>query len=155
MRTSPFGSEDPEGLPAPVKGGDGSSAWPLHGLTRGSCLTPRQAALFSGFRAESPHNVYLAVAVAAGLPTMLVYMTLIGSVLVAVAGAIRGSPASYRRTALAAVLAALSGHLVTDLSMTAELTSATTFWILMGVGLGLALARRAAPVAGVGAQLTA
>ena len=37
---------------------------------------------------------------------------------------------------LIALLAAIVGHLVTDASMTAEVTSAWLFWVLLGAALG-------------------
>ncbi len=96
------------------------------------------ARAFNPFRVESPHNVYLAMAAGAGFPALGAYLVVIASVAVSVARAFRTVTSDGRRLALAAVLAAMVGHLVTDTFMTAEVTSTWLFWVLMGAGLGVA-----------------
>ena len=96
------------------------------------------ARAFASFRVESPHNVYLAIAAGAGFPALGAYLMMIASVAVSVARAFWTATNDRRRLALAAVLAAMAGHLVTDTFMTAEVTSTWLFWVLMGGGLRIA-----------------
>jgi putative inorganic carbon (HCO3(-)) transporter len=98
-------------------------------------LGTARARAFTPFRVESPHNVYLAIAAGAGFPALAAYLAVIASLAVLVAKAFMTAASDNRRLALAAVLAAMAGHLVTDTFMTAEVTSTWLFWVLMGVGL--------------------
>lgn len=101
-------------------------------------LGSARASAYTDFRVESPHNVYLAMASGAGFPALGAYVALIAGVVFTVARAIKRSRSAWRRVALAAVLAAVAGHLVTDTFMTAEVTSTWLFWVLMGAGLRMA-----------------
>ena len=109
-------------------------------------LGPARAGAFSGVRSESPHNVYLAIAAGAGFPALGAYLALITGLVFTVAGTIKTSRNEWRRAALAAVLAVVAGHLVTDTFMTAEVTSSWLFWVLMGAGLRMAREGREVPV---------
>jgi len=88
------------------------------------------------FRAESPHNVYLAIASGAGFPALAAFVVLIGSCLALGVRAVRGSTAAVR-VALAGLFGALTVHLVTIFFMTAEPATFALFWILLGAMAGL------------------
>ena len=112
---------------------------------RDTVLPPAQARLFWGIVPESPHNVYLALAAGAGVPALLAYLGLITCVMRRLRRAVRAAtPGSRRGAMLVALLAAMVGHLVTDASMTAEVTSSWLFWVLMGAALGLTRIREPA-----------
>ena len=107
-----------------------------------STLGEARASIWSAYRPESPHNVYLAIASGAGFPTLVVYMAFLGSFSYFVLKALKGMRESeWRRIALIALLAAVVGHAVTDMFMTAEVTGSWLFWLLMGAGVGLARAK--------------
>ena len=115
-------------------------------LYRDTVLSPAQAALFWGIVPESPHNVYLALAAGSGIPALLAYLGLIACVMMRLRRAIRATvPGSRRGALLIALLAAMVGHLVTDASMTAEVTSAWLFWVMLGAALGVTRTRGATP----------
>ena len=106
-------------------------------LYRDTALAPAQAQLFWGIVPESPHSVYLALAAGAGVPALLAYLALITCVMLRLRRAARAAtPGSRRGAMLVALLAAMVGHLVTDASMTAEVTSSWLFWVLIGAALG-------------------
>ena len=92
---------------------------------------------------------YLALAADSGIPALLAYLGLITCVILRLRRAIQTTaPGSGRGALLLALLAAIVGHLVTDVSMTAEVTGAWLFWVLLGAALGLTRNRestRAAP----------
>lgn len=95
-------------------------------------LPPARAAVMARFRPESPQDVPLAIADGAGLPALAAYIAVV--VLAMLAGWRRlrhGSP--NERWLLAGLMAALAGHVVTDLFMTAEVTGSWIFWVLLGV----------------------
>jgi O-antigen ligase len=92
----------------------------------------------SKFRVESAHNVYLTLAAGSGLPALAAYLALIVCVLVAIFRAARATPDRRTRVMLLALLGAVVGHLITDMFMTAELTSSWLLWILMGSGIAMA-----------------
>ena len=98
---------------------------------RDAVLPPARAAVMARFRPESPHNVPIAIAVGAGIPALVAYL---GMVLLAMLTGWRrlrqASP--NERLLIAALLASVSGHLVTDLFMTAEVTGSWIFWVLLG-----------------------
>jgi O-antigen ligase len=100
---------------------------------RDDVLAPDRAALLSHFRPESPHNVYLATAAGAGVPALLAYLAVIGA---AVACAIRAAASAAAdtntRIFVAAGLAAIAGHLVTDMFLTAETSGSVVFWVALG-----------------------
>lgn len=99
-------------------------------------LPPDRASALDAFRVESPHNVYLGIAAGAGFPALAAYIGIIAAFVVAVWRAARAGPPELT-IPLVAVLAAASGHLVTDAFMTADVTSTWLFWVLMGAGLAL------------------
>jgi O-antigen ligase len=112
---------------------------------RDRVLSPARAAIMARFRPESPHNVPIAVADAAGVPALVAYLALVAGILVAAAR--RLATASRReRWLLAGLIAAVVGHLVTDLFMTAEAAGSWTFWVLLGVLSVLASAPRSTNV---------
>jgi O-antigen ligase len=98
---------------------------------RDRVLPPDQAAILAPHTAESPHDVPLAIAVGAGLPAVVAY-------LVVVVGAFRAgmrrlaSTSATGRILIAGALAAVAGHFVTDLFMTADIAASWLFWLLLG-----------------------
>ncbi len=119
--------------------GTGQETYPeLFPRYRDAVLEPSRARDFLPFRPESPHNVYLAIASGAGFPALAAYVAVIAGFFYLVVRALKAARSEWRRMALVALLAAVAGHLVTDAFMTAEVTSSWLFWILMGVGLGVA-----------------
>ena len=91
---------------------------------------------FSVYRLESPHNVPLAIAAAAGVPAALLYL---GVVAAAVLLFMRSVDDRVLRAALASFVAA---HFVADLFVTADLTSAMVFWAVLGAMVGAVDAER-------------
>ncbi len=81
--------------------------------------------------AASPHSVPIAIAAGAGFPALVLYAALYTVVLAAgVARVVRASP---RDAFLAAgALAAVAGHLVTDLFVAGEPSTAAVAWLLAG-----------------------
>ena len=102
-------------------------------------LPPERAVALDSYRVESPHNVYLAVATGSGIPTLIAYLGILAGFLVTSRKALRAVRRDARMT-LVAVLAAVIGHLVTDVFMTAEITSTWLFWLLLGATLAWASA---------------
>lgn len=99
---------------------------------RDAVLPPARAAIMARFRPESPHNVPLAIAVGAGIPALIAYFwLLVLAILTGWRRLRRASPSE--RLLVAALLASVSGHIVTDLFMTAEVTGSWVFWVLLGV----------------------
>jgi O-antigen ligase len=98
---------------------------------RDRVLPPEQAAMLAHYTAESPHDVPLAIADGAGLPAALAYV-------VVVAGAfwagVRRLPSASAtgRILIGGTLAAVAGHFVTDLFMTADIATSWIFWLLLG-----------------------
>src|SRR5262249_43521380 len=113
---------------------------------RDTVLPPAQAMLFWGIVPESPHSVYFALAAGSGIPALLAYLGLIVCVMVRLRRAIRAAaPGSRRGALLIALLAAIVGHLVTAISMTAEVTGAWLFWVLLGTAASLGTGNRPRP----------
>jgi O-antigen ligase len=109
---------------------------------RDQVLSPERAAHMARFRPESPHNVYLAVADGAGLPALAAYLTIVAAVGGGLIYALRTIQEPRAWLIAAALLAAVCGHLVTDLFMTAETTGSILFWTVLGIGAALAGATR-------------
>jgi O-antigen ligase len=110
---------------------------------RDSVLEPDRAAVFMASRPESPHNVYIAIAVGSGIPALALYLgILFGTVAIGVA-ALRRTVAGRLRTLLLGFTAAIVAHAVTDLFMTAEPVGSWLLWVFMAVVI--ALARRKPP----------
>lgn len=93
----------------------------------------------------SPHSVPVAIAAGAGFPALVLYVALFTIVLAAgVARVVRGG----RRDAFlaAGALAAVAGHLVTDLFVAGEPSTGALAWLLGGAlaaqGVGAGWARR-------------
>jgi putative inorganic carbon (HCO3(-)) transporter len=98
-------------------------------------LPADRARVHDQFRVESPHNVPLAIAAGSGIPSLVAYLAIIVSVIVLMIRAARAADDAPVRAGFVLLLAAMFGHLVTDMFMTAELTSTWVFWVLMGVGV--------------------
>lgn len=99
---------------------------------RDEVLSPEAIARFSPYRLESPHNVPLAIAVAAGIPAAALYLSL-------VAMAVRRFAVSgVERWVLAGGVGLVTAHLVADLFVTADLTSAAMFWATLGALVAVA-----------------
>lgn len=103
------------------------------------------------------HNDYLQLAVSAGIPALVMYLALVGSIVVVVW---RGS--GHHRIVAMAFVASIVGYLVQQLSGWQELPVSVFFWSIVGAAVaysgtaigrtnsGLAGWRTAASVAGVG-----
>jgi putative inorganic carbon (HCO3(-)) transporter len=103
-------------------------------------LPEKRAAALDAYRVESPHNVYLAIAAGSGFPALFAYVGIVAGFLALVLRGIVRTTASATRIALVGVLAASAGHLVADAFMTADVTSTSIFWVLMGAALPVAWA---------------
>jgi O-antigen ligase len=99
---------------------------------RDEVLSPARAAVMARFRPESPHNVPIAIAVGAGLPALGFYFAIVSLSILTSWRRLRRAPPS-ERLLLAGLLAGATGHLVTDLFMTAEVTGSWIFWVMLGV----------------------
>jgi O-antigen ligase len=104
---------------------------------RDKVLSPRRAALIARYRPESPHNVYLALADGAGLPALAAYLTIVAVVGGGLIRALRTIQEPRAWLIAAALLAAICGHLVTDLFMTAETTGSVLFWTVLGISAAI------------------
>ena len=104
---------------------------------RDQVLSPERAAHMAMFRPESPHNAYLALADGAGLPALATYLTIVATVGGRILRALGTVQQPQAWLVAAALLAAIGGHLVTDLFMTAETTGSVLFWTLLGTGAAL------------------
>ena len=93
---------------------------------------------FNQYRVESPHNVYLAISAGTGFPALASYLTIICSFAFYMLRVARRLPRSATKLLCVMIVAAVAGHLVTDLFMTADLTASWLMWLLMGAGLGVA-----------------
>lgn len=111
-------------------------------------LPPDRASALDAFRVESPHNVYLTVAVGSGIPALVAYLGVIAGFFLAVLRAARTVTREVK-IALVAVLAGAAAHLVTDAFITADVTSTWLFWVAMGATLGL-ISSGAMPARGLG-----
>lgn len=80
------------------------------------------------YRPESPHNVYIATAVNAGLPALGLYLALIAWGLVEAGRRFRADA----NLLAGAVFFALVAHVVTDVFVTAETATSWIFWLLIG-----------------------
>lgn len=99
---------------------------------RDTVLPADRATVIARFRPESPHSVPIAIAAGAGVPALAAYAAL--AAIAMVAGLRRCRRAATReRVLVAGLLAAVAGHLVTDLFMTAEVSTSWLFWVLLGV----------------------
>jgi hypothetical protein len=87
------------------------------------------------------HSVYVGIAAGAGLPALAAYAAILVLFAHAFVGAARAAGREVRLL-LVGVLAATTGHLVTDAFMSPDLTGTWLFWTLLGAGAGLAAAAR-------------
>lgn len=97
-------------------------------------LAPEHIAALLPFRPESPHNVYLAISSGSGLPALLAYLIAVGLAMRMMARGARRQPWLW------VALAATAAHLVTDLFITAELSGAWMFWVIIGWSVSMAQA---------------
>jgi O-antigen ligase len=101
-------------------------------------LPAERVAFFDQFRVETPHNLFLTIAQGAGLPALLAFVVL----LVAAGDLMRraaGTTSDRRaRVLILGLLAALIGHVVANLFMSAEITGTWLFWTLLGAGVAAA-----------------
>jgi O-antigen ligase len=107
-------------------------------------LPPSAVKYFDQFRVESPHDEILALATGSGIPSAIAYCALLVGIAVTLSRRLRANGDSSLRIALAAVLAAGAGHVVTDSFMSAEVTGSWLFWVLLGAAIGASAAPRAA-----------
>ncbi len=104
---------------------------------RDDVLDLSTARYLSTFRPESPHNVYIAIAAGAGVPTLAALLAVVALALRRIlAGAMKASRTT--RALLIGIAAAMTGHLVTDFFMTQEVTGSWVLWVLMGSGVATA-----------------
>ena len=99
---------------------------------REAVLPADRAAIVAQFRPESPHSVPIAIAAGAGVPALSAYLALGGIALVAGFRRYRRA-ATKERVLVAGLIAAVAGHFVTDLFVTAEVSTSWLFWVLLGV----------------------
>jgi O-antigen ligase len=104
---------------------------------RDQVLPAGRAEQMARFRPESPHNVYLGWAVGAGLPALAAYLAIVAIAVRRLIVALRVIEEPRAWLLAAALFAAVCGHLVTDLFMTAETTGSLLFWTLLGVSAAL------------------
>jgi O-antigen ligase len=102
---------------------------------RDAVLEPVYAQHFADFRPESPHNAYIALAAATGIPALVAYLLVIGGAIVAMAPHVGFS--SRQSILITGMLVAIGGHIVTDWFVTMDLAGSWLFWVLMGSGLAL------------------
>ena len=102
---------------------------------RDDVLPADQAALLALFRVESPHNVYLAIATGSGLAALIAYLVMIGFSYRVIGRRMRTAGREHRLV-LIGVIAAVTGHLIADLFITAEVTGTWVFWMLLGSAIG-------------------
>ncbi len=102
---------------------------------RDDVLPADQAALLAPFRVESPHNVYLAIATGSGLAALIAYLVMIGLSYRVIGRRMRTAGREHRLV-LTGVIAAVTGHLIADLFITAEVTGTWVFWMLLGSAIG-------------------
>jgi O-antigen ligase len=100
-------------------------------------LSPERLAYFDAFRVESAHNVYLTMSANTGVPALLAYLAVVGAFLLVALRAARSTTDRNLGFGLLTLAAAVAGHLVSDLFMTADITSTWLFWTLLGAGWGV------------------
>ena len=105
---------------------------------RDRVLTPERAVIMARFRPESAHNVYISTAAGAGVPALVAYLVIIGSIAARGLRVARQQLPRAARFALAGLMGGAAVHLVTDAFMTAEPSSSAIFWVLLGSTAGLA-----------------
>ncbi len=99
---------------------------------RNRVLDAEGIARFSPYRLESPHNGPLAIAVGAGLPALALYLGLVSGSLATLWAS------AWHPGTKVALTGAVTGHLVTSMFVTADLTSSSMFWMLLGAAASAA-----------------
>ena len=84
------------------------------------------------------HNAYVEAVATTGVPGLVVYLALLGSVLFSIARRLRACAAS-EHLLLAAFLASLTGYLVADMTGWLEVSLTALFWIVLGLAASAAL----------------
>jgi O-antigen ligase len=121
--------------------GTGQDTFPVVFPQYAQDLGEQRATELAHYRMESPHNVYLSIASGAGVPVLAAYLTLVGAFAAAAVSAARRTQDASTKVLYVFLVAAVAGHLVTDLFMTADLVTTTIVWLLMGGALGALTAR--------------
>ena len=98
-------------------------------------LPANRAAALDAFRVESPHDVYLGIAAGSGIPALVAYLAVIVGFFVVAIGTLKRVARDLELT-LVAALAAVTGHLVADVFMSADVTSTWLFWVVLGAVVG-------------------
>lgn len=116
--------------------GTGQDTYPIEFTRYAGRLPPDRVAELSNFRMESPHNVFLSIASGMGLPALIAYLSLLTACTGAALGQARRTRDTGTRALLVMIAAAVVGHAITDMFMTADLTTAWIVWTLMGGVVG-------------------
>ena len=88
---------------------------------------------FSNMIPTMVHNGYLETALNSGIPALLLYLALVGTVLFRLAKALKFAKDPAQRDLLLCLFAALCAYLVQDLSGWLDLALAAIFWTLLGL----------------------
>lgn len=91
---------------------------------------------------DRAHNLWLDLAVTAGIPGMLAFALLIGSIFAMGARALRSADDEWTRVASAALLAAVAGHLLNLQFSFDTIATATSFWLILALVVALARLQR-------------
>lgn len=83
------------------------------------------------------HNGYLQTALSNGIPALLLYLALTGTVLVMIVRRLSSEKDPVAKDLLLGILAALTAYLVQDLSGWLDLSIASAFWIMLGLALNM------------------
>lgn len=105
-------------------------------------LPQERAVALDAYRVESPHNVYLAIAAGTGIPALAAYLIMIAACARALFTAARTTADPERELLLVGVLAAIVGHVVTDAFITADVTGAWMFFVLLGASVAVTRQQR-------------
>ena len=93
---------------------------------------------FSNVMPTMVHNGYLETALNNGIPALLLYLALVGTVLIKLIRTLPRDEDRDRRDLLLGLLAALSAYLVQDLSGWLDFALASAFWITLGLAVNQA-----------------
>jgi tetratricopeptide (TPR) repeat protein/O-antigen ligase len=102
---------------------------------------PPQLVYYQGrdFFIDRAHNLFLDWGVTAGLPGMFAFSLLLALFVLLMGRALRQPLPPQKRALLAAVLAAVAGNVANNLVSFEVTATATAVWLLMGVGVALAV----------------
>jgi O-antigen ligase len=95
--------------------------------TANARLSAHEAALLRPYLSESPHNALLSITSSAGIPALAAYLAAVLGVAARMLTARRAG-----RHLPVTVLAVMTGYLVSSLFMTPEVSTSTTFWVVLG-----------------------